>query len=453
MKGSKCREAQPAEQSRVAAAEQSGVREAAEHGEALIKGELSDGGLVVNDDAAARELRWRMKALQWGASSLPSIRCCSRSPRAASTGGEGQLSVMQIGEGTGARRYISGLYHCGSRRCARCSQSIAAERVDQLSRGLDWFMHDGLGDGIGHQVLFATFTIGHSLDDLPDKLMDVLGHARSALTAGGSWNGGTRSLGDRRRFGVCGMVSTVEVTWNRNSGYHFHLHCLLLLQHPLGYSDYFALGSRLYRRWKKSLKADHFDCSLQGFSMLPLTSTIAMSDRISRYVNKADARHAAAEMLNDQGKLGRGESVGFFELLAYLCLDERLARFWFPLRKGEDASWDDSGLHVANKATGEITWSSAMGGDQQYWRVLHSIEKVMKGRRVLNYSHRCRREDSVLDSLWNRFLDHAHAAGSNDEDITRDDMGKGKLVQVISAETWQSEFVNDPSRIISLLKP
>ncbi|WP_216476359.1 hypothetical protein [Bifidobacterium sp. A11] len=210
---------------------------------------------------------------------------------------------------------------------------------------------------------------------------------------------------------------------------------------------------RLYGRWKKSLKADDFDCSLQGFSMLPLTSTIAMSDRISRYVNKADARHAAAEMLNDQGKLGRGESVRFFELLAYLCLDERLARFWFPLRKGEDASWDESGLHVVNKATGEITWSSAMGSDQQYWRVLHSIEKVMKGRRVLNYSHRCRREDSVLDSLWNRFLDHAHAAGSSGEDITRDDVGKGKLVQVISAETWQSEFVNDPSRIISLLKP
>ena len=59
-----------------------------------------------------------------------------------------------------------------------------------------------------------------------------------------------------------------------------------------------------------------------------------------------------------------------------------------------------------------------MRGDQQYWRVLHSIEKVMKGRQVLNYSHRCRREVSVLDSLWNRFLDHAHAAGSSDEDIT-----------------------------------
>ena len=103
----------------------------------------------------------------------------------------------------------------------------------------------GLGDGIGHQVLFATFTIWHSLDDLPDKLMDALGHARSALTAGGSWNGGTRSLGDRRRFGVCGMVSTVEVTWNCDSGYHFHLHCLLLLQHPLGYSVCMGDGRRV----------------------------------------------------------------------------------------------------------------------------------------------------------------------------------------------------------------
>ena len=78
----------------------------------------------------------------------------------------------------------------------------------------------GLGNGIGHQVLFATFTIGHPFADKPDKRMNALGHARSALTAGGSWNGGTRSLGDRRRFGVCGMVSTVEVTWNRDSGYH-----------------------------------------------------------------------------------------------------------------------------------------------------------------------------------------------------------------------------------------
>ena len=334
---------------------------------------------------------------------------------------------------------------CGSRRRTRCSQSIAAERVDQLSRGLDWFMHDGLGDGIGHQVLFATFTIGHSLDDLPDKLMDALGHARSALTAGGSWSGIPEP-------GRPEEIRSLRHDQHRRG----HLELRQRLPFPPALSAATSAPPRVFRlygRWKKSLKADNFDCSLQGFSMLPLTSTIAMSDRIARYANKADARHAAAEMLNDQGKLGRGESIGFFELLAFLCLDERLARFWFPLRKGEDASWDASGLHVVNKATGEITWSSAMGGDQQYWRVLHSIEKVMKGRRVLNYSHRCRREDSVLDSLWNRFLDHAHAAGSSDEDITRDDMGKGKLVQVISAKTWQSEFVNDPSRIISLLKP
>lgn len=302
----------------------------------------------------------------------------------------------------------------------------------------------GLENGIGHQVLFATFTIGHSFADKPDKLMNALGHARSALTAGGSWSG----------IPEPGRPEEIRsLRHNQHRRGHLELRQRLPFPPALSAASAPPRVFRLYGRWKKSLKADDFDCSLQGFSMLPLTSTIAMSDRISRYVNKADARHAAAEMLNDQGKIGRGESVGFFELLAFLCLDERLARFWFPLRKGEDASWDTSGLHVVNNATGEITWSSAMGGDRQYWRVLHSIEKIMKGRRVLNYSHRCRREDSVLDSLWNRFLDHAHAAGSSDEDITRDDMGKGTLVQVISAETWQSEFVNDPSRIISLLKP
>lgn len=220
---------------------------------------------------------------------------------------------------------------------------------------------------------------------------------------------------------------------------------------PWGIPTTSRWGGRLYGRWKRSLHTDGFDCSPKGFSMLPLTNAVEVSDQVSRYVNKADARHAAAEMLNDQGKLGRGESVGFFELLAYLCLDERLAGFWFPLRKGEDISWDDSGLHVVNKATGEITWSSAMRGRQGYWRVLHSIERVMKGRRVLNYSHRRRREDSVLDSLWNRFLDHVHADESSDEEIAREDMEQGKLVQIISAETWQSEFITSPRRIQKLL--
>lgn len=61
-------------------------------------------------------------------------------------------------------------------------------------------------------------------------------------------------------------------------------------------------------------------------------------------------------------------------------------------------------LHVANMTTSEITWSSAMRGGRGYWRVLHSIERVIKDRRVLNYSHHRRKEESVLDSLWDRFL-------------------------------------------------
>lgn len=92
-----------------------------------------------------------------------------------------------------------------------------------------------------------------------------------------------------------------------------------------------------------------------------------------------------------------------------------------------------------------------MRGRQGCWPAIHSIERALKGRPVLNYSHRHRRENLVLDSLRNRFLDHVHADGSSDEDIAREDMGQGTLVRVISAETWQSEFVNDPSRIVSLL--
>ena len=121
------------------------------------------------------------------------------------------------------------------------------------------------------------------------------------------------------------------------------------------------------------------------------------------------------------------------------------------LDKSRKVSLGGSKLHVVNITTRKITWNSAMRGRQGYWRVLHSIERGMKGRRVLNYSHRRRREDSVLDSLWNRFLDRVHADESSDEDIAREDMEQGKLVQIISAETWQSEFITSPRRIQKLL--
>ena len=67
------------------------------------------------------------------------------------------------------------------------------------------------------------------------------------------------------------------------------------------------------------------------------------------------------------------------------------------------------------------------------------------------YSYRRSREDSVVDSLWNRFFDHVYADGFSDEGIARENIGQGTLVQVISAMKWWSEFVNDPSRIVSLL--
>ncbi|PKV10390.1 hypothetical protein CQR44_0037 [Bifidobacterium asteroides] len=41
------------------------------------------------------------------------------------------------------------------------------------------------------------------------------------------------------------MISTVEVTWSCDSGYHFYLHCLLLLQRPLGYSVCMGDGRRV----------------------------------------------------------------------------------------------------------------------------------------------------------------------------------------------------------------
>ena len=72
------------------------------------------------------------------------------------------MSVMQIGEGTRARRHISGLRYYGSRRCTRCSQSIAAERVDQLSRGLDWFMH--MDSGTASAIRFCS---PHSQSGIP----------------------------------------------------------------------------------------------------------------------------------------------------------------------------------------------------------------------------------------------------------------------------------------------
>lgn len=298
----------------------------------------------------------------------------------------------------------------------------------------------------------ASFSTQTSLpEDSPDALMHGLGRARAALTQGAAWNGGTRSIGDRRRFGVCGVVSTLEVTWSRRRGYHFHLHCLLLMREMLNVFDFFALGLRMFGRWRKSLLSDGLDASPKGFSMLPVADGDDASARVAQYMNKSDAERAARELTLNPDKLGRGESVSFFELLAFLCLRPSMNRFFFPLGPKDEVAWDDDGLSVVNGSTGEVTWSSAMRGVQRYWRVVHDLERVLKGRRAHTFSKRHPTPKGRLDELWNLFLDHVDGAEQSDESIARAGQQVGTLVRTISSSQWYNLYVPNPDRILKEL--
>ena len=207
-----------------------------------------------------------------------------------------------------SRISTDGVSHCGSARCPRCAPLRASDVSGRVGAVLKAMNDCGFGGA------FATWTMRHDRNTILSDMRKAQSAAISALQRGGLWN-------RLRRDGLVGFIRVFEVTWGVRTGWHLHVHAILI--HEAGSEAAVQAGQALTGRWIDLLaKAGHVAVG-SGQKVKPISQDQGLSD-----YGVSDLRGwgVAAEMAAGWIKTGkRPDRFNVPELLAFAAEGDTLA--------------------------------------------------------------------------------------------------------------------------------
>lgn len=347
--------------------------------------------------------RYDAQRVLWKVTKIRRLAYCGRVVTDKAAGVTIRLSGT-AGE-PGARAGFSGLQTCASVwSCPVCSEKINAQRQADLTMANERWVNQG------NTILLGTFTVQHNRRQSLAELWDAVAPSWSKVTAGASWAGGKRMVGDRQRFGVAGFARLVEVTHGRH-GWHPHLHVLFFIRGEIADNEIEDFRRRLFGRWESALAKRGFralDKSKKGEDVGLDLRRVLDATYVAEYFAKNGYRPkgtstagAAYEVTGSHSKkAGAGRTP--FQMLAELV-------------EGQDGPVD--------KTTGELRegWDDY----QATLRLWHEWEETSRGRLQLTWSRGLR---DLLD-LGRELTD--------DEIVELEELMGADKVQ-ISTEDWKA---------------
>lgn len=239
-------------------------------------------------------------------------------------GGE---TCVHVNNSTG-KAHFSGLKTCGSVWvCPICSVKVSTRRRDEITNAMN--SHEG---SKLYQVL-VTYTLQHNRKDKLPKLINDLKDATRYML-----NGRFRKE-FYNQFNVAGYIRSVETRYRSKTGWHPHIHELLLLKtppNPEGIKE-FLMG-----RYGKRLES-------KGYLVNEHTIDVRIknadtSEIVSDYLTKS-----SIELELTSGNWKKGKSVSPFQLLS---LYHETGNEWFAALYREYAE--------ATRGKKWITWSRGL---------------------------------------------------------------------------------------------
>lgn len=233
----------------------------------------------------ARERRWALRR---------SLRRCTSLPRVATCGHDavGPVDVVSRA-GIG---HVAGVVTCGSvHACPVCSARIRETRAREVEQGLRFHVETG------GAALFVTLTAPHDAGDALATVWDGISKGLRGVWGGRAW------MADRERFGVVGVVRALEVTHGA-SGWHPHVHALLLTERPLSETEHLALLARLSERWQRAVTRAGLrsPSAARGVTLYPVASIEAVASYATKIADEHGVeRSVGREMTRLDLKAGR----------------------------------------------------------------------------------------------------------------------------------------------------
>lgn len=193
-----------------------------------------------------------------------------------------------------------------------------------------------------HRIVLVTFTLSHHAGESFATVLDGLRRARRRVVSG-RW-----AEDFRKRFGVVGMVRSLEVTHGAN-GWHPHLHVLYLLEAPV---DEGVLQHELSAAWRAGLAArGRYATWASGVKVT--SSDAALAEYVAKHGREPREWGLSHEVTKGGQKQGRAGGRTPFELLDAYARErdpekrQRWARLWLTYAshiKGENAIRWSTGL-------------------------------------------------------------------------------------------------------------
>ena len=246
----------------------------------------------------------------------------SFSPRAAAKGCMvdpiAATVKIRVDADTG-RAHVSGVKRCASPwACPVCSFKVRHTRADELTRLVERVQLTG------GTALLITATVPHtSSEALSAVLGDVQGSWRAMWS--GSW-----ATSFKRRWGIVGSVRAVELTWGASSGWHPHIHSVMILDRPnLDGTEMVEFWGALMYRWAEVVAGTTGRVVNIGRALD--VRPVDDPRNVSEYVTDVAAWSIGAEVTSGPVKLGRssGRWAPFSLLAAAACWgDADAGRLW-----------------------------------------------------------------------------------------------------------------------------
>lgn len=232
--------------------------------------------------------------------------------------GTGRVGVVSHGDEGGA--HFVGVESCANVwSCPVCAPKIRAGRTADVVEAFE--RHQANGGGFA----FLTQTLQHSHDDRLADLLKLLGEGWRHVSSSKPFRAW------KKRIGLVGNITALEVMYGQAAGWHPHRHMLLMTERPLSEDEVSGLESALhavYVEWMA--KRGRLAAERVGLRIDPVTDAQVA---LGKYITKMQA---SFELTRSDLKKSRAANKGDapFDLLEHAAEgDPNAKRLWQEYEK------------------------------------------------------------------------------------------------------------------------
>ena len=291
----------------------------------------------------------------------------------------GKASWVGWSDGKGAK--IGGLQDSKSVWCSPISAArISQVRAKEIRHALRVWMNDSEEKNT-HDVAFLTLTLRHSREQSLRSVWSTVSKAWAGVTQTAAWRGSKKVAGDMSKFGIAHFIKAVEVTHGK-SGWHVHLHVLLLTEKTLSDQQRETLENRIYTRWAAAAERCGFKApSRERGVKLEQAAKAGDMDALASYMAKSQLsgiNGLADEMTGSVVKSAKGENRSPFQVLESLGEERRFSdlAIWYEWEKDSHGRRQISWSKGTKKLLGvdELSDEEISDGlDEEFSKVAYAV--------------------------------------------------------------------------------